>query len=308
MLSHRALAPLLVLFLFTACSDSDPIPGPVDSGVRTDAGAGDSDSGPDTDAGSTPDSGPDTDAGSDTDGGFTPDSGPDLDGGFTPDAGPDTDAGPATPPTILTETLADTYTGNPYSLVLSASGGLAPLTWDRTEGVLPAGLSLNANGTIGGTPTTAGTATFTVRVRDASGESDTADLSLTVYEPPRIGPFQFPTHQVGESLSLTLTVSGGKAPFTFAPVGDLPPGLTLSAQGLLQGTLTQAGEFSFVVSATDANGRQAIYASQLIVLTSFTVTTTSLPGANPNGTSVHHDTLPSGLPSSPGPGADDTAF
>jgi len=281
MVSHRALAPLLVLFLLAACSDSDPTSGGVDSGVQTDAGPnnGDPDSGPSTDAGPTPDSGPSTDAGLDTDGGFTPDSGPDLDGGFVPDAGPETDAGPATPPAILTETLADTYIGSLYSVVLSVSGGRAPLTWDRTAGALPAGLSLNANGTLTGTPSAAGTSTFTVRVRDASGASDTADLALTVYEPPRIGQLELPTRQVGDSLSLTLTASGGKAPFTFAPVGDLPPGLTLSGQGLLQGTLTQAGEFSFVVSATDANGRQALYASQLIILTAFTVTTTSLPGA-----------------------------
>ncbi|NTX51746.1 putative Ig domain-containing protein [Myxococcus sp. CA039A] len=294
MLSHRAVAPLLVLFLFTACSDSDPTPGPVDSGTKTDAGPGHDgdpdggpplDGGPDTDAGPTLDGGPDTDggftpdSGPDTDGGFTPDSGPDLDGGFVPDAGPDTDGGSTTPPVVLTETLADTYTGDPYSLALSASGGLAPLTWDVTAGALPAGLTLGTNGSLAGTPSAAGDATFTVRVRDASGASDTADLALSVYARPRIVQFQLSSHEVGESVSLTLTVVGGKAPITFARVGDLPPGLTLSAQGLLQGTFTEAGQFSFVVSATDANGRQAQYATQLTVLTAFSVTTASLPGA-----------------------------
>ncbi|MFP2927727.1 putative Ig domain-containing protein [Pyxidicoccus sp. 3LG] len=54
MLSPRALAPLLVLLLLTACPEPDPKVDPTDSGVTQDAG-------PDTDAGS--DAGTDPDAG-----------------------------------------------------------------------------------------------------------------------------------------------------------------------------------------------------------------------------------------------------
>lgn len=60
---------------------------------------------------------------------------------------------------------------------------------------------------------------------------------------------------VGEAYSYTYTATGGTAPYTYAVVsGTLPPGLTLSSAGVLSGTLTTAGSFSFGVQVTDALG------------------------------------------------------
>jgi hypothetical protein len=54
--------------------------------------------------------------------------------------------------------------------------------------------------------------------------------------------------------SQQLTVSGGTAPFTFSVIsGSLPPGMTLSALGLLSGTPTAAGTSNFTVQAADSN-------------------------------------------------------
>src|SRR5262249_11705115 len=48
--------------------------------------------------------------------------------------------------------------------------------------------------------------------------------------------------------------TGGVGPYTFAVTGGaLPPGLALDASGLLSGTPTQAGTFSFTVQATDSS-------------------------------------------------------
>jgi uncharacterized repeat protein (TIGR01451 family) len=64
-----------------------------------------------------------------------------------------------------------------------------------------------------------------------------------------------PNGQVGVFYSQTLTASGGADPSTFAVMsGALPPGLTLDPLGLLSGTPTSAGGYSFIVQATDANG------------------------------------------------------
>ncbi|MEI2723837.1 MAG: putative Ig domain-containing protein [Verrucomicrobiota bacterium] len=45
---------------------------------------------------------------------------------------------------------------------------------------LPAGLALSADGTLSGTPTTAGSFSFTVRLTDSAARSVTGDLSITI--------------------------------------------------------------------------------------------------------------------------------
>ena len=55
------------------------------------------------------------------------------------------------------------------SQVITASGGTAPYSFGVTAGSLPAGLTLTAAGILAGTPTAAGTATFTLRATDALG-------------------------------------------------------------------------------------------------------------------------------------------
>jgi hypothetical protein len=61
---------------------------------------------------------------------------------------------------------------------------------------------------------------------------------------------------VGEAYSYTYVATGGTAPYTFSVVsGTLPPGLTLDEDtGVLSGTPTTAGSYSFGVQVTDALG------------------------------------------------------
>jgi hypothetical protein len=66
---------------------------------------------------------------------------------------------------------------------LFASGGVPEYTWSLVAGELPPGLELaESPGRITGTPTTAGTFTFTVRVTDSTGASAERTLSITVSE------------------------------------------------------------------------------------------------------------------------------
>jgi hypothetical protein len=60
--------------------------------------------------------------------------------------------------------------GVPYAATLQATGGVAPYTWSLApgSGPPPAGLTLTSDGRIVGTPTAAGTATFTAQVTDAA--------------------------------------------------------------------------------------------------------------------------------------------
>ncbi len=64
------------------------------------------------------------------------------------------------------DTLPDGTVGVAYSQVLTSTFGTGPRTFATTD-PLPAGLTLHSDGTIDGTPTTAGTTSFDVTVTDA---------------------------------------------------------------------------------------------------------------------------------------------
>jgi hypothetical protein len=86
-------------------------------------------------------------------------------------------------PTITTTSLPGGTIGVSYSQTLAATGGTPPYSgWTVSSGSLPAGLSLTAsNGMITGTPTTAGTSSFSVTVTDsASMTSSPQALSIVI--------------------------------------------------------------------------------------------------------------------------------
>ncbi|HRJ52820.1 MAG TPA: cellulase family glycosylhydrolase [Candidatus Thiothrix moscowensis] len=95
---------------------------------------------------------------------------------------------PPPPPAldITTTSLTAGTAGTAYSAQASASGGTSPYTWSLAAGSLPTGLSLSTAGIISGTPTTAGTASFSVKVTDSKGLSDTQTLSLTINAVPPV--------------------------------------------------------------------------------------------------------------------------
>ena len=84
------------------------------------------------------------------------------------------------PPKITTTSLSEGTVNTAYNQTLAADNN--PTSWSVTNGALPNGLTLE-NGTISGTPTAAGTSTFTVKAENTAG-SDSKELTLTINPAP----------------------------------------------------------------------------------------------------------------------------
>jgi hypothetical protein len=92
-------------------------------------------------------------------------------------------AGGSVPVSITTLSFPDATRGRSYSQTLKASGGTPPYRWSVIGGAFPPGLSLSQSGLLTGTPTAAGTYSFSILVVDATGSnSDTKRVSLKVVE------------------------------------------------------------------------------------------------------------------------------
>lgn len=158
-------------------------------------------------------------------------------------------------------TLPDGVIGTPYNQTITASGGNEPYTFAVTAGALPPGLILNpTSGIISGTPTTAGQFDFTITATDADGCPGLRAYSIVIPIIPvcpfiTVNPPTLPAGVIGTPYSQTITATGGVAPYTFAVTGGaLPNGLTLDpTSGIISGTPTTAGQFNFIITATDAN-------------------------------------------------------
>ncbi|MCW2865487.1 MAG: hypothetical protein JWP48_7195 [Actinoallomurus sp.] len=195
---------------------------------------------------------------------------------------------PNTSPTLTFGPPPAGQVGIAYSDQLTLSGGTAPYVWSISAGTLPPGLTLNAStGLLSGTPTTGGSYPFTVKVVDASNQSDTRAATVVIAGSPTLDFPPPPAGQVGVAYSDQLTVSGGTAPYVWSvSAGTLPPGMTLNAAtGLLSGTPTTTGSYPFTVKVVDANNQSDTRPVTLVVgvgpvvITKTADTTAAAPGS-----------------------------
>jgi hypothetical protein len=80
--------------------------------------------------------------------------------------------------------LPDGVKDSAYSAALDKSGGTDPVSWSVSDGSLPDGITLDALGVFGGTPTAAGQWVFTAMVTDAVGATASRSLTVVVTEFP----------------------------------------------------------------------------------------------------------------------------
>ena len=172
---------------------------------------------------------------------------------------------PAPTLTVTTTGLDNATQASSYDEQLVADGGVAPYTWSVT-GKLPAGLQLSTSGELSGTPSAFGSSTFTVVVTDsATPNAGTAQAKLTLdveASPPAAPVFvqDQPASplQVNEFYQYQFSAMGSPPPTYSVTNGHLPKGLLLSKSGLLSGTTTKAGTFTFEVTATNGRSPDAV--------------------------------------------------
>ena len=84
----------------------------------------------------------------------------------------------ASPLAINIDGVPTAIQGRAYTFALPVSGGIGPFTW--TASGLPGWLTLGPDGTLSGTPPSAGAVSFDVTVTDGASPSQVATLTLTV--------------------------------------------------------------------------------------------------------------------------------
>lgn len=144
--------------------------------------------------------------------------------------------------------------GNAYTGSCMGIGGIAPLSYRLTSGALPPGLSLNSGtGVISGTPMFASTLSFAVSVIDSVDQSVAFSVNnFVVTATPLTMSCSLPSGATGSYYTGACSTTGGSPPASFSiSAGDLPLGLSISGNGLINGSPATPGTSSFTVRAAD---------------------------------------------------------
>ena len=161
---------------------------------------------------------------------------------------------------ITPATLTSDTEGNNYNQNLTATGGSPSYSFQLIDGALPAGIGLSSGGQLSGTSLSSGNFVFTVAASDSNGCTGTRSYALLIIPAicPALNLFPpiLPNGSRGVSYQQTVLATTGIAPVAYAvSAGALPDGLTLdAATGVVSGTPTTLGDYSFTIQATDAAG------------------------------------------------------
>jgi hypothetical protein len=107
---------------------------------------------------------------------------------------------------ITTSQLSGGFVAGGYSATLAATGGSAPYSWSLASGSLPNGLTLSSAGVVSGTPSLAGSFSFSVQVKDASSATASRNFSINIASPSPSVAITSPVS--GFSVAGTVSVSG----------------------------------------------------------------------------------------------------
>lgn len=164
-------------------------------------------------------------------------------------------------PPYSSEPLPGAVVGQPYNASVLRTAITVPYPVTLQSGAIPAGLQLNENGSITGTPTAA-PSTYNFVVRSTVTPTSVAIRSITVTSNPTTGVNapdivggQLADGRRGVVYAYQFQASGGVPPYRFSLAqGALPPGVGLQDSGSLSGVPGVVGTYQFRVRATGLNG------------------------------------------------------
>src|SRR5262249_3512306 len=138
-------------------------------------------------------------------------------------------------PSITSADGATFVAGSASAFTVTAGGYPTPTF--TTTGPLPGGVTLAANGTLGGTPTEGGTFAFTITASNGVAPDATQAFTLHVVQPSTFTSTDATTFTVGQSGRFAVAASGVPAPALSLTSGKVPDGVRFDAtSGALAGT------------------------------------------------------------------------
>jgi hypothetical protein len=178
-------------------------------------------------------------------------------------------------------TVNATYT----STQLAATGGSGNYTWSWTAAAgssLPAGMTFSPGGVLAGTPTTHGSYSVVIKVKDLTlnvTSSTTFPIAIA-YAPLSFTTSVLPTGTVNTAYTSTqFAAAGGSGSYSWswaaASGSSLPGGMSFSPSGMLSGTPGAVGSYLVQVTVTDATASTSLTATFTVDIdsTGFSITT-----------------------------------
>jgi hypothetical protein len=199
---------------------------------------------------------------------------------------------PGPPPLSITSAQnLGTFTTGTQQIPLQAIGGNGAYVWSVTAGTLPPGLALRTDTPSGftanqqagliGVATLPGNYSFTLSVTSGGQTVSQPNTSIRITSLNlKENAILIPDAFIGAAYSYQFTALNVAGSVTFTPTSGVPPGMTLSAGGLLSGTPTTPGQFTLNVSISDSV--DTVYAYQTVSVFAVNITSPAiLPNASP---------------------------